>query len=108
MDKILSFYIYPLSFSLHPLRAMYVIMVYDVEQERVAKVCKYLRQSLNWVQNSVFEGELTKAQLAKVKSGLSSIINEEKDSVIIYTMRDVKWMERENMGVNKNPATNIL
>jgi len=87
---------------------MYVIIVYDIEQERVAKVCKYLRQSLNWVQNSVFEGELTKAQLAKVKSGLSNIINEEKDAVIIYTARDVKWMNRETMGIDKNPATNIL
>lgn len=87
---------------------MYVIIVYDIEQERVAKVCKYLRQSLTWVQNSVFEGELTKAQLAKVKSGLSNIINEEKDAVIIYTARDVKWMDRETMGIDKNPATNIL
>lgn len=87
---------------------MYVIMVYDVEQERVANVCKYLRQSLNWVQNSVFEGELTKAQLAKIKSGLSSIIDAEKDAVIIYTMRDVKWMGREIMGIDKNPVTNIL
>jgi CRISPR-associated protein Cas2 len=96
------------SFRLHPSRIMYVIMVYDVEQERVAKVCKYLRQSLTWVQNSVFEGELTKAQLAKVKSGLSSIINTEKDAIIVYTMRDVKWMDREIMGIDKNPATNIL
>ena len=87
---------------------MYVIIVYDIEQERVAKVCKYLRQSLTWVQNSVFEGELTKAQLAKVKSGLSSIINTEKDAVIVYTSRDVKWMDRETMGIDKNPATNIL
>jgi len=87
---------------------MYVIMVYDVEQERVANVCKYLRQSLNWVQNSVFEGELTKAQLAKIKSGLSSIIDAEKDAVIIYTMRDAKWMGREIMGIDKNPVTNIL
>ncbi|MGB9597554.1 MAG: CRISPR-associated endonuclease Cas2 [Candidatus Poribacteria bacterium] len=87
---------------------MYVIIVYDIEQERVAKVCKYLRQSLNWVQNSVFEGELTKAQLAKIKSGLSVLIDEGKDAVIVYTMRDAKWMDREIMGVNKNPATNIL
>jgi CRISPR-associated protein Cas2 len=87
---------------------MYVIIVYDIEQERVAKVCKYLRQSLTWVQNSVFEGELTKAQLAKVKSGLSNIINTEKDAVIIYTSRDVKWMGREIMGIDKNSATNIL
>jgi len=103
-----SCFFHPSAFCLHPSRIMYVIIVYDIEQERVAKVCKYLRQSLTWVQNSVFEGELTKAQLAKVKSGLSSIINTEKDAVIIYTSRDVKWMDRETMGIDKNPATNIL
>ena len=48
---------------------MYVIIVYDIDVKRVAKVCKYLRQHLNWVQNSVFEGELTKAKFARVKSG---------------------------------------
>jgi len=87
---------------------MYVILVYDVEQERVGRVCKYLRQSMNWVQNSVFEGELTPAQLERVRKGLGGIINQGKDSVIIYTMRDAKWMQRETMGVDKNPASNIL
>ena len=87
---------------------MYIVMVYDVEQERVGRVCKYLRQSLTWVQNSVFEGELTKAQLAKVKNGLLKILNETKDSVIIYIMRDAKWMQRETMGIDKGPTTNIL
>jgi len=87
---------------------MYVIIVYDIEQERVARVCKYLRQFLSWVQNSVFEGELTKAQITQVKSGLSSIMNSGRDSVIIYIMRDAKWMERETLGIDKNTTTNIL
>lgn len=87
---------------------MYVIMVYDVEQERVGRICKYLRRSLNWVQNSVFEGELTRAQLAKVKSGMMKILNEERDSVIIYIARDAKWMQRETIGVEKSPTANIL
>lgn len=87
---------------------MYLILVYDIEQERVGKACKYLRQSLNWVQNSVFEGELTKAQLAKIKSGLSAIIDEEKDAVIIYSTQSANWMDRETMGVDKNPAVNVL
>ena len=65
---------------------MYIILVYDIEVPRVVKVCKYLRQHLNWIQNSVFEGELTKAQLARVKSGLSAIIDTEKDSVIIFQL----------------------
>ena len=87
---------------------MFIILVYDIEVKRVAKVCKYLRQHLNWIQNSVFEGQLTKAQFARVKSGLAEITDPEKDSVIIYQLRDAKWMTKEIMGVDKNPATNLL
>ena len=87
---------------------MYVIIVYDIDTKRVAKVCKYLRQHLNWVQNSVFEGELTKAQLARVKAGLLGIIDDDEDSVLIYQMRHEKWMDREVIGIEKNPVTNLL
>ena len=72
------------------------------------KVCKYLRQHLNWVQNSVFEGGLTKAQLARVKSGLLGIIDEGEDSVLIYQMRHEKWMDKQVIGIEKNPVTNLL
>ncbi len=87
---------------------MYVIIVYDVGQERVARVCKYLRRSLKWVQNSVFEGELTKAQLTRIKAGLSKLISEDMDSVIIYQSRDEKWLDREVMGQEKSPTSNIM
>ena len=87
---------------------MYIIIVYDIEVKRVAKVCKYLRQHLNWIQNSVFEGELTKAQLARVKSGLTTLTDPEKDSIIIFQMRDARWIDKEVMGIDKNPATNLL
>ena len=87
---------------------MYFIIVYDIDVKRVAKVCKYLRQHLNWVQNSVFEGELTKAQFARVQSGLLGIIDENEDSVLIYQMRHEKWMDKQVIGVEKNPVTNLL
>lgn len=87
---------------------MFIILVYDIEVKRVAKVCKYLRQHLNWIQNSVFEGQLTKAQLARVKSGLEALTDPEYDSIIIYQLRDARWVNKEVMGVDKNPATNLL
>lgn len=34
-------------------------MVYDVNEKRVNKVLKIGRKYLNWVQNSVLEGEIT-------------------------------------------------
>ncbi|HMX39907.1 MAG TPA: CRISPR-associated endonuclease Cas2, partial [Saprospiraceae bacterium] len=38
---------------------MYVIAVYDVGEKRVGKMLKLCRRYLNWIQNSVFEGELS-------------------------------------------------
>ena len=87
---------------------MYVIIVYDIEVKRVAKVCKYLRQHLAWVQNSVFEGEVTKAQLKKIKMGLNDIINSDKDAVIFYVLSNLKWVKRETMGIEKAPTDNVL
>ena len=87
---------------------MYVIIVYDIEQKRVAKVCKHLRKHLHWVQNSVFEGQLTAAQLQKCKMGLKKIINPKADSVLIYKLRTVAVMIRETMGIDKNPTEPFL
>ena len=49
---------------------MFVILVYDVEQKRVAKVLKKCREYLFWVQNSVFEGELTEMKLRQLRENL--------------------------------------
>ena len=37
---------------------MFVILVYDIKEQRVTKVLKKCREYLSWVQNSVFEGEI--------------------------------------------------
>lgn len=66
---------------------VYVILVYDIREERVAKVLKICRKYLNWVQNSVFEGEITLAKLEKLKTELNRAINDREDSVIIYRFR---------------------
>jgi CRISPR-associated protein Cas2 len=87
---------------------MYVILVYDVGEKRVAKVCKFCRQYLNWVQNSSFEGELSEARFARLKSGLRAIIEPDEDSVLIYTARDERLLSRSVMGVEKAPTDNIF
>ncbi|CUS88485.1 CRISPR-associated endonuclease Cas2 [Candidatus Kryptobacter tengchongensis] len=86
---------------------MYYIVVYDVEEKGVNKVCKLLRRYLHWVQNSVFEGELSEGKFAELRFKLLQIIEPEVDSVIIYTLRD-KWRGREVIGLNKNPVDNLI
>jgi len=80
---------------------MYVILVYDVSVERVAKVLKVGRKYLTWIQNSVLEGELTWAQFEKLKSEIRRVIDEDEDSVLFYVLRTPKWMERQQLGAVK-------
>ena len=87
---------------------MYVLIVYDVSVERVVKVHKCLKRFLHWRQNSVFEGELTDAQIEKVKADLNQIIKNETDSILIYIARDEKWLKREYLGKEKTTTDNLL
>jgi len=79
---------------------MYVIIVYDVSIERVNKVRAFLRRYLKWVQNSVFEGELTPAEYEKVKYELSKMISTQ-DSIILYKFRTEREVNRETIGSEK-------
>jgi len=80
---------------------MFAILVYDVGENRVAKVLKICRKYLNWVQNSVLEGEIAAADLKRLKLELKSALNEEEDSVIIYILRTTEYSERQTIGVKK-------
>jgi len=73
---------------------VFVIMVYDIKEERVNKVLKISRKYLNWIQNSVLEGELTNAQLEKLKAELRDVIDEEQDSIIFYKLRTTSYMSK--------------
>jgi len=87
---------------------MYVLIVYDVSVERVVKVHKLLKRFLHWRQNSVFEGELTDAQIEEVKNHLLKIINDETDSVLLYIARDAKWLKREKLGKESRSTDNLI
>jgi len=87
---------------------MYIIAVYDVGEKRVAKMLKLCRQYLNWIQNSVFEGELTEVQLKELKYKAKDIMKEDEDSFIIFSSREQKWMDKQVIGKEKNNLDNFL
>ncbi|HKQ06417.1 MAG TPA: CRISPR-associated endonuclease Cas2 [Blastocatellia bacterium] len=87
---------------------MYVLLVYDVEVKRVGKVHKFLKRHLNWVQNSVFEGELTESQIEEVRIGLGRLMNQESDSVLIYTAREERWLDKQVIGCERGKTDNLL
>ncbi|NLI69893.1 MAG: CRISPR-associated endonuclease Cas2 [Firmicutes bacterium] len=80
---------------------MYVILVYDINVKRVAKVLKISRRYLTWVQNSVLEGELTEATFRSLLSELNQIIVEDEDSLLFYILGSRKYTERKSIGIQK-------
>ena len=86
---------------------MFVVAVYDVAQEKNKKVLKFLRARMHWVQNSVFEGELTEGELREIKDYLEEV-TDIGDSVIIYQMGNEKYIEREVIGEEKGSSSQVL
>ena len=78
-----------------------MILVYDIKQERVGKVCRTLRRRLTWVQNSVFEGEVTDAEFARIQADLSEVTDAAEDSILFYCIRNPKGWEKRVMGQEK-------
>lgn len=87
---------------------MYVILVYDIEERRVVKMLKLCRRYLNWIQNSVFEGEITAVKLKELLHLARNLMDEESDSVIVFKSREERWLEKIIIGKEKNKLDNIL
>jgi CRISPR-associated protein Cas2 len=82
--------------------------VYDIDQKRVGKMLKLCRQYLNWIQNSVFEGELTDVKVKELLHKAKSIMNDETDSIIVFKSRQEKWLDKMVVGREKNSLDNFI
>ncbi|ADP77923.1 CRISPR-associated protein, Cas2 family [Methanothermus fervidus DSM 2088] len=87
---------------------MYLLIVYDVDVKRVNRVHKFLKSYLHWRQNSVFEGEVSKAQFNEIKTSLKDLIDETRDSVMIYKFPSKKYVSLYVLGIEKNTIDFIL
>ena len=91
---------------------MYIVLVYDVSQEdhgtkRWSKIFMTCKRYLTHIQNSVFEGEISRAQLASLQQELKQYIDPELDSVILFKSRQEKWMDKEFWG-RKDDLTSFI
>ena len=87
---------------------MHVVIVYDIEVERIDSVRHILKQYLTWIQNSAFEGEITQGLLDELRLKVSSVIEKNKDSVIVYTINNPTWLNKLTWGREKADTDNIL
>lgn len=85
----------------------YYICVYDVSVDRVQKALRLFRQYLTWVQNSVFEGELSPAQFAELEAKARALF-EASDSLIVYELRTGRYFDRRVVGVERGELGRFL
>lgn len=81
---------------------MYVILVYDVGEKRVGKMLKLCRRYLNWIQNSVFEGSLSELKLKELIFEARQLMDESHDSLIIFSSRNERWLDKQVIGCERN------
>lgn len=79
---------------------MYIVLVYDISQseagqKRWSRIFKICKKYLSHIQNSVFEGEISKPHLMQLKKEMQPYINEELDSIIVFKSRQEKWLDKE-------------
>ncbi len=87
---------------------MYVIAVYDVAAERTTKMLKLFRRYLHWVQNSVFEGEMTEVKLKGLIHEAEQIMDKSHDSLILFKNRNADWLDKQIIGCEKSNIDQFL
>jgi CRISPR-associated protein Cas2 len=87
---------------------MYVILVYDMKQQRVSRMLKLCRRYLHWIQNSVFEGEISEVKLAELLAKARIIMEADEDSLILFKSRTQQWLEKQVVGQERSSLDTIL
>lgn len=63
-----------------------LVVAYDISGRKITKVHSCLSRFLYWEQNSVFFGQVNRGTKGKIQTQLLGLIDQEKDSVLIYSL----------------------
>ncbi len=80
----------------------YAFVMYDVNEKRVNKVFKVCKKYLSHYQNSVFKGEITPANLVKLKNDLKIVANEDEDFISIIKLLNKNSFDEDKIGQKRN------
>ena len=69
---------------------------------------KLCRRYLNWIQNSVFEGDITEVKLKELIISAEKIMRLEEDSLIIFSSRTEKFLDKQIIGKERSSIDNFL
>lgn len=68
---------------------MRVIIVYDVAADRTRPIRSFLREWLQWKQNSTFEGHLTEAEYKEVTEWIDEFVSSDEQVIVYSTTYDM-------------------
>lgn len=86
---------------------MHIIVAYDVEASRTEILKRICQRFLHRVQNSVFEGELRKAQFVELKYLLQKEVKD-NERVRIWQISDKQIYKTYTIGNQFEPEDSIL
>nr|WP_055506812.1 CRISPR-associated endonuclease Cas2 [Nonomuraea pusilla] len=87
---------------------MYVVVVYDTLAARNPAILRLCRQYLHHVQRSVFEGELSSAQMRRFRHQVEGVIDAGYDSVLVFSFPPGTSPERQEWGIAQPAPSDIL
>lgn len=92
---------------------MYTILVYDIKfddkgKKVLPKVMKTCKKYLSHIQNSVFEGDISEANLLTLQHELEKYIRKDKDSVIVFTSRNSRWLDKQFWANEKDETSRFI
>ncbi|WP_229698781.1 CRISPR-associated endonuclease Cas2 [Wenjunlia tyrosinilytica] len=83
-------------------------MVYDTAAERNPRILRTCRKYLHHVQRSVFEGQLSAAQLRRFRAAVEAVLDLSYDSVTVYSFPPGTAPVRHAWGAAEPTPTDIL
>lgn len=87
---------------------MFVILAYDMRQERVARARRIVKKYLRPVQRSVFEGHLSQSRLERLKRELHGLVRPDEDGVRIYTFPAFREATVDCLGKTEDHPDRVL
>jgi CRISPR-associated protein Cas1 len=81
---------------------------YLLRLEWVGRMLKLCRRYLHWIQNSVFEGEITEVKLREMVHRARELMVLQEDSLIIFRSREQHWLEKDIVGKERNNLDTFL
>lgn len=78
----------------------YAFVFYDINEKRVNKVFKICKKYFKHHQKSIFRGNITPANLIKLRADLEKVIVDKEDFVSIIKFLNENSFDEETLGTN--------